>query len=262
MAHRDLKVEQYQPSAWLKPYVNTFLIIGSNQGTDNRLLPDTSIVLAFRLTGAITDKSNGEDSKLPSAAITGLRKSPRLLTYGRETTSLLVIFKEGGAATIFREPLHELFGKSIPLNEILPQSQLDAVEEQLFEARDNRQRVEIVEQFLLGRLDERRADQMIVHAIQKIKQAGGNIKMKNLASDMAISLDPFEKRFRRITGVSPKQFADTVRFRNLIGQFSAAEGLTTLALEAGYFDQAHFIKDFKTFTGMSPQQFFKTETWW
>jgi AraC-like DNA-binding protein len=262
MAHSDLKVEQHQPSARLKPYVKTFLIIGSDQGTDNRLLPDTSIVLAFRLKGAITDKSNGDLSQLPSAAITGLRKSPRLLSYGQETTSLLVIFKEGGAAAIFKEPLHELFGKSLPLNEILPQSQLDAVEEQLFEAMDTRQRISIVEQFLLERLDERRADQMILHAIQKIRQAGGNIKMKNLAGDMAISLDPFEKRFRRVTGISPKQFADTVRFRNLISQFSSSESLTTIALEAGYFDQAHFIKDFKTFTGMSPQQFFKTESWW
>lgn len=262
MAHNDLKVEQYQPSAQLKRYIKTFLIIGSDQGTDNRLLPDTSIVLAFRLKGSITDKSNGNDSKLPSAAITGLRKSPRFLSYGQETASLLVIFKEGGAATIFKEPLHELFGKSLPLDEILPKSQLDAVEEQLFEAADHRKRVDIVEQFLLTRLDERRADQMILHAIQKIKQAGGNIKMKNLAGEMAISLDPFEKRFRRITGISPKQFADTVRFRNLIGQFSASESLISLALEAGYFDQAHFIKDFKTFTDMSPQQFFKTESWW
>jgi methylphosphotriester-DNA--protein-cysteine methyltransferase len=120
----------------------------------------------------------------------------------------------------------------------------------------------LAECFLLSRLDERRADQMIAHAIQKIKSASGNIKVKNLADNMAISLDPFEKRFRRVTGISPKQFSDTVRFRSLINQFSATESLTELALEAGYFDQAHFIKDFRTFTGMSPQQFFKSEIWW
>jgi len=262
MANNDLQIEHHPPSGPLKPYVKTFLFINSNDGADNRLLPDTSIVLAFRLKGNIIDKSHDAAQSLSTSVITGLRKSPRLLTYAEETACLLVIFKEGGAAAIFREPLHELFSKSLSLNEIIPASQLEQVEEQLFEANDNKQRVTIVERFLLSRLDEQCADQMIAHAIQKIKQASGNIKIRVLAGDMAISLDPFEKRFRRITGISPKQFADTVRFRNLINQFSLTESLTELALEAGYFDQAHFIKDFRTFTGMSPQQFFKTETWW
>src|SRR5690242_2069951 len=98
MAHSDLQIEQFQPSAPLKPHVKTFMIIASDQAAHNRLLPDTSTVLAFRLEGAITDKSNGNDNKLPSAVITGLRKSPRFLSYGEETACLLVIFKEGGAA--------------------------------------------------------------------------------------------------------------------------------------------------------------------
>ena len=262
MALNDLQIEYYTPSGQLKPYVKTFLFLNSTDGADNRLLPDTSIVLAFRLKGNIIDKSQAETRNLPQSVITGLRKSPRLLSYAESTACLLVIFKEGGAAAIFKEPLHELFSKSMSLNEIVPASQLELVEEQLIEANDNKQRVAIVERFLLSRLDELRADRMVAHAIQKIKLASGNIKVKELASDMAISLDPFEKRFRKVTGISPKQFADTVRFRNLISQFSATESLTELALTAGYFDQAHFIKDFRTFTGMSPQQFFKTETWW
>lgn len=262
MAHNDLQVEHYLPSKPLRPYVKAFLIITSNQGTDNRLLPDTSIVLAFRLKGNITDQSQDLAENLPTSVITGLRKSPRFLSYGEETACLLVIFKEGGAAAIFKEPLHELFSKSLSLKEIVAASQLELIEEQLGEANDNKQKVGIIERFLLSRLNELRADQMIAHAIQKIKLASGNIKVRNLASDLAISVDPFEKRFRRVTGLSPKQFADTVRFRNLINQFSSTESLTELALEAGYFDQAHFIKDFRTFTGLSPQQFFKTETWW
>jgi AraC-like DNA-binding protein len=262
MAHIDLKVQHYPPSGPLKSYVKTFLIVASGNGADNRLLPDTSIVLAFRLRGNITDKSQGEVQDLPASVITGLRKLPRFLSYAEETACLLVIFKEGGAATSFKEPLHELFSKSMSLNQIIPASQLELVEEQLAETNDNKQRVVIVERFLLSRLDERRADQMITYAIQKIKLASGNIKVRDLANDLAISLDPFEKRFRRMTGISPKQFAETVRFRNLMNQFSSTESLTELALEAGYFDQAHFIKDFRTFTGMSPQQFFKIETWW
>jgi methylphosphotriester-DNA--protein-cysteine methyltransferase len=98
--------------------------------------------------------------------------------------------------------------------------------------------------------------------MQQIRSTNGNIKIRNLAASMAISIDPFEKRFRRIVGVSPKQFADTIRLRTLIKQYSASENLTGIALEAGYFDQAHFIKDFRTFTGLAPQQFFRSAAWW
>jgi hypothetical protein len=141
MARNDLQVEHYPASGLLKLYVKTFLIVASEQGAYNRLLPDTSIVLAFRLKGNITDKSQDSSQSLPNSVITGLRKSPRFLSYAQGTACLLVIFKEGGAATIFKEPLHEFFSKSLSLNEVVPASQLELVEEQLADANDNKQRV-------------------------------------------------------------------------------------------------------------------------
>jgi AraC-like DNA-binding protein len=259
---QDLKIESYLPADGLKPFVKTFLFIESTRATVNKLLPDTSIVLAFRLRGSITDKSQDDDRHLPASVITGLRRSPRFLLYADKTACLLVIFKEGGAATVFNEPLHELFSKSLSLDELVPRSQLQLIEEQLYQADDNKARVNVIERFLLSRLHYGQPDQLINHAIQKIKLVKGNVKVRNLAGDMAISLDPFEKRFRRVTGISPKQFADTVRLRSLIGQFSISENLTNIALEAGYFDQAHFNKDFHSFTGLAPQQFFRSAAWW
>lgn len=262
MAPQDFKIESYLPSDGLKPFVKTFLFIESTCATVNKLLPDTSIVLAFRLGGSITDMSLGDSRRLPASVITGLRRSPRFLSYADKTACLLVIFKEGGAATIFNEPLHELFSKSLPLEELIPRSQLQLIEEQLNEADDNTARISVIERFLISRFNNRQPDQLINHAIQKIKLAKGNLKVRGLANDMAISLDPFEKRFRRVAGISPKQFADTVRLRNLIGQFSVSGSLTDIALDAGYFDQAHFIKDFRSFTGLAPQQFFRFAAWW
>jgi len=262
MSSEALKIEQYIPADALKPYVKALMIIESDKQTENRLLPDTSIVLAFRLKGRVTDLSQDAGNSLSSSVITGLRRSVRFLSYDDQTANLLVIFREGGAAALFKEPLHEFFSKSTPLDEFMPSAQLRLIEEQLNEAGSNQQKVAVIERFLLLRLNKKREDQLINHAMQQIRSANGNIKIRNLAASMAISIDPFEKRFRRVAGISPKQFADTIRLRSLIKQYSALENLTGIALEAGYFDQAHFIKDFRTFTGLAPQQFFRSAAWW
>jgi len=257
-----MTAKSYIPADRLKPFIKTFLIIGSEHGAENRLLPDTSIVMVFRISGSVTDTVQEGSNNIPACAITGLRKTSRLVCYSQNTANLLVIFKAGGASAFFREPLNELFGKSLPLDDLIRHDQLQQIEEQISEARNDQQRVNIVERFLISILDEQRADLLIDHAIQTIKLAKGDIRIKTLAGNMAISLDPFEKRFRRVAGISAKQFADITRFRNLIDQYSASESLTSIALDSGYFDQAHFIKDFRSFTGQAPQQFFKSAAWW
>jgi methylphosphotriester-DNA--protein-cysteine methyltransferase len=131
----------------------------------------------------------------------------------------------------------------------------------LAEATNNTTRVSIVERFLLSEMKDH-SDSLVLNAMQKIKSSGGNLRIKELLSSLPISVDPFEKRFRRLVGASPKQFSAIVRFRNLIMNHSPAESLTDTAHTAGYFDQAHFIKDFKSFTGQTPQDFFRSSSYW
>ncbi len=257
-----MKIEHYSPSGSLKPYIKTFMIIESEHGVENRLLPDTSVALAFRLSGDMTYTAEGNTYNLPSAVITGLRKSPRMVRYSAQTSNLIVLFKEGGAAAFFKEPIHELFGKSISLDELIPRNKLNQIEEQLNEANNNYKRIQKAEDFFLSLLRNQKEDKLVDHAIQKINMANGNISIKNLANILSLSQDPFEKRFRRMVGISPKKFSSIVRLKNLIKNYSPTENLTSIAHTAGYFDQAHFIKDFESFTGQPPLQFFKTSSWW
>jgi AraC-like DNA-binding protein len=255
-------MERYQPCTILQPFVKHFLFIDSEQGMENRILPDTSIVMAFRLKGQIGYTENGTYHNLPLSVITGIRESSRLISYSKNTSTLLVAFNEGGAAAFFKEPLHEFSGISISLDHLVQGAKIRAIEERLAEAPGNRERVKIVEQFLLSELKKTQADLLIREAIQKIKFSKGDLKIKDLLADLPISRDPFEKRFRRITGTSPKQFSVIIRLKNLINNYSGSTSLTEMAYDAGYFDQAHFIKDFRSFTGQTPHDFFKTAIWW
>ncbi len=256
-----MNLERYQPADWLRPFVRTFLMIESEDGLVNRVLPDTSMVMAFRYKGAVLD-SQGQRTLLPASVLTGLQPSSRLLTYANQTATLLVLFRAGGAAAFFREPMHELFGSSLPLDALMPARELTDVEDRLAGANDNWQRIRIVEQFMHTKLKWPTPDSLLMRAVANIQADQGSTVIHQLARSLRISQDTLEKRFRRSIGTSPKQFARLVRFRHLIHNHTPGQRLTDLAYEENYFDQAHFINDFRSFTGQSPQDFFKSSAYW
>ncbi len=257
-----MKIETHIPIDTLKPFVKAFMLIECEDGMDNKILPATSITIAFRYKGMVSYEEDGIKNSLPLSVVSGLRKSPRLICYSQRAATFLIVFKEGAASSFFNEPLSDFFGLYISLDTFITTGKLKEIEERLAEAKNNTQRVFFVEQFFLSKLKEPKPDLLVLEAIKKIQLASGDIRIKKLIADLHISQDPFEKRFRRLTGTSPKQFASIVRLRSVIENHSQDKTLTDTALTAGYFDQAHFIKDFKTFTGQTPQQFFKFSAYW
>lgn len=257
-----MQLKSYLPCDALKPYIKTFMIIESEAGMVNRILPEASLVMAFRFYGSIKYTQQNESGMLPLSVISGVRKSPRIMNYAQKTSILLVKFNEGGATAFFREPLHELFETSISLDDLLPRYELVLIEEQLAEARSHTERISIIERFLVSKVKLSSTDTLIDHAVRKIKSNNGIIRIQELLADLPTSRDPFEKKFRRIVGTSPKQFSALVRMRHVIDTYKSNHSLTDTAHTAGYFDQAHFIKDFKSFTGETPHVFFKSSKFW
>ena len=257
-----MKIEKHLPAGILKPFVKTFMIVESENGTESQILPDTSIVLAFRIKGAVAQKSERSKDILPSAMISGLRNSLRVVDYSPNSAMLLVAFREGGANAFFDESLYELFGTGLPLDDLWRRSKIVETEEKLSEAKSNREKIKTIENFLLSQSKANHFDLLIFNAVQKIKTKRGDVNINELLKFFHTSRDPFEKRFRRVTGTSPKQFSQIVRLRSLISSYSPEKKLTDLAAAYGYFDQAHFIKDFKSFTGLAPRQFFNSASYW
>ncbi|HXC03837.1 MAG TPA: helix-turn-helix domain-containing protein [Bacteroidia bacterium] len=253
-----MHVEVYPPAELLKPFILTYLIIESEDKLVNNILPDTSLVMAFRYKGQMSYVANEVKNELPSSSLSGLRKSSRQFLYSKNTGNLLVLFKEGGAGAFFKTPLHQLFEACVSLEHFIDKSVLGKIEEQLSEARTNTQRIKFLEMFLMAELRDLKSDPVIQVALQKIHAARGLIRIKDLADGLCLSSDAFEKRFRRSIGTSPKQFCSLVRIKSITNGKLQNQNLAALALEAGYFDQAQFNKDFKLFTGQKPSVFFKS----
>ena len=247
-------MQTFEPAACLSPYIKAFVVIESNDVLVNRLLPDTCVVAAIRLNGDVQFKDEAGSTRLPMWSLSGLRRSYSIVEYGKNSANVLVQFREGGAAAFFNLPIHELFGLNVSLDNFFKPSELAVLEEELQSVVSVEQKVGIVQQFFIARISYQKADLLIADSVGKIKAASGILNVKDLSDSLFISLDAFEKRFRKSVGTTPKRFADIVRMKALITQAEATGTLLKPALDAGFFDQSHFIRDFKKFTGLTPKE--------
>jgi AraC-like DNA-binding protein len=256
-----MKIERYTPPAILKPFIKSIMIIESESGMVNKILPDTSMVMAFRIKGNVII-SNHTGEPLPSFVLSGISTSPRSVMYARETSVILVLFNEGGIIPFIQFPIYELRDNTVSLSEFFSRQDINDLEIRLLEAVSNRKRIDVIEGFLISKLSDFKPDHIVNKAISYIRQANGKIKIYDLPRLVYLSMDALEKRFRSVTGTSPKHFASIVRLRHIINNYSVAESLTSTAYDADYFDQSHFTRDFKMFTGQTPSQFFRTFDFW
>ena len=257
-----MKLERFLPSPALAPFIREFLILESELAISSNAIPDTSVVMSFRYKGNVQKAEGERKESIPTSVISGLRKSSRVFHYSPATANLLVLFKEGGVNAFTKIPAHELFGISVPGENLFHASELHEVLERLAEAGTHRERIAIIEELFLAKISNHKPDLLIADAIRIIRQQNGLTRIKDLAASLYISQDAFEKRFRNQAGSSPKQYASIIRLRNLIKKYSTYPSLTDASYEAGYFDQSHFIKDFRLFTGHSPKEFFRTFQYW
>ena len=242
------------PSAPLAPFVERFAIVETAEAAATKvLLPEPGLMLGLRFAGAAR-LVGAAAARVPNAAITGVLRSARRMETAAHSGVVVVAFRAGGAAACFAEPLHELFGATVGLDALVPRATLATLEQRLAHADGHTQRVALVEQFLRARLAPDRSDPLALAAVDVIRRAGGQLRIRDLARGLGISQDPLEKRFRRVIGASPKQWASMIRMSRVI---AGAGDWARRAIAAGYYDQSHFIREFRGVTGGAPERFFR-----
>ena len=99
-------------------------------------------------------------------------------------------------------------------------------------------------------------------AVSRISSSKGSIRVGQLAEESTLSRRQFERRFVERIGVSPKSLAQIVKFQHVLQSMKNVERLTHLAYDAEYYDQSHFIKDFRKRSGATPKQIQASEMLW
>lgn len=250
-----MKFDKYSPTDRLKDYIKCYIVSDNDIESEYKVFPSPGLVIGFQYKGRLSTINNRTESKLASAGITGISDSYKVFKNSNDVGTILVYFTEIGFTHFASHPANELFNLSLSLDDIFDKSDVNDVEEKLAITTFDKQRVKIVEQFLLSQLKDIQTDRLIIEAVKLIYESKGNIRIKELNEKLFISQSPFEKRFRKIVGTTPKKFASIIRFNAVLDSVKETKSLTEICYENNFFDQAHFIKDFKQFTGETPDNF-------
>jgi AraC-like DNA-binding protein len=252
-----------KPSNVLAPYIKRYWAIENTldkgETCVQRIIPTgfTELLLYFTPRPQIL---NGKGFLSDNAALYGHHNDFYDMELSGELSVFSIVFQPQGLMQFFKFPLHEIYNQNVPLRYISGQTGRD-LEEQMSETTAFHQRVSIAESYLCNLLKNSYTDfefRRINHIAELIKRTNGNITVSQLVSEACLSRKQFERVFSGHIGISPKQYLKIIRFQFAIfqKQRNADLNLTALSCESGYFDQSHFIHDFKSLCGLTPKQFF------
>lgn len=248
------KVFTQAPCAALRPFVKRFLVVDYPSLHRDSHLPGTGTVAAFRLQG---DCFLQGGQPAPAAGLTGLWDAPRSHEHGPGNRVALVQFTPTGAAALVPASLDEFGNATIPLGSVLRHpDDLLRLHERLQRAPTHAQRIRLLEAFLLQRLAGARPDPLMTAAVTWIQDSPAETRIAALTRHIGLSQSALERRFRRAVGVTPRRFASLVRLQHVLRLHRPGMSLAALAQAAGYFDQSHFIHDFRRFAGSAPGAYF------
>jgi AraC-like DNA-binding protein len=167
-----------------------------------------------------------------------------------------VRFHPTGAHSFFRFPLAEI------ANELVALEDLVGLHDELGSDSSTEKRTEALNRHLAPRFADAAApDPDFERAVSSVVRAEGRISVDALAAGMGVGPRQLERRFRERVGLGPKRFAKVLRFQSVFRRAALDERRwAALSLDCGYYDQSHFIRDFKSFTGRSPAALFSNES--
>jgi AraC-like DNA-binding protein len=156
---------------------------------------------------------------------------------------------------LFSIPATDLTNRYVDIGTLIG-SKGQELEERICCARNDRERVKIASGFL-GSLIKGPLKLPVVAAVRAIDRSGGKIGAGALPGNVLLSQRQLERLFKECVGFSPKQYARISRFEAALNKLRSQASFTDIALDTGYFDQAHFNHDFLEFTGLSPKDYLK-----
>ena len=170
------------------------------------------------------------------------------------TRFFAVCFKPGGAYPFLRLPLSELHNQFVPLDAIWGQCAPE-IRERLYAAPTIQARFDLLERLLVACLcDIPYGLKVVQDAIAEIARQHGALSIRKLSNHIGISQNHLLTQFKRMVGVSPKEFAGLYRLQHVLRIVDATKSVdwAQIAQQSGYYDQAHLTKDFKVRLGQSP----------
>lgn len=257
-----IKQKEIKPSDVLQPYIEVFwegdFNRFSQQKLDFRVAPNGFVELIIHLSDMhchLPEKHRWTSS--PDFTIIGLFTHPYEVRFREYVRVFGIRFKPEGLYNLFGVPASE-FSESYEDMELVLGRNFREYSRRIREAPGTGERKRLTEEYLLKKLyNSTRELTYLNHAAEMIRLSHDFDKIEELPAKVFISQRQLEREFKRKIGVTPKMYMRIARLNEVYQKLEQNKPLefTKVAFDCGYSDQAHFIRDFKSFMGVKPTLF-------
>jgi AraC-like DNA-binding protein len=228
----------------------------ASQPFRRRELPTGEVALIISLGPhwRLVDPATGVAISILRTFVAGLDDTYSLVESGIPGAAIQVDFTPIGARQLLQVPMHLVAKRTTGLAELLGR-QADQLLEQLFDAPDWHSRFVTLDNFLLSRISRsEKPTREINWAWGQLDLSQGSVPVRRISEQLGWSRKRLVKTFRDEIGISPKVLARVLRFRRTLRELNSRKILnfSGVAAECGYSDQAHMIREFKDFSGLTP----------
>ncbi len=260
--------EIHIPCFPLNQFIESFIYYRDYNPTHtvDRFLPDGNVNLVIDLTDYpkfIYDNDTlKEIQSCRNAWFSGIRNSYITIPSGRESEMFIINFHKGRAYPFVEMPMNELTDYVVDGELVMSKGILD-IREKILGLGSIRQKFIQTEKYLLKTFGKKLVvNPFTEFAVNRIIKSPDTLTIQHLSDKVGFSQKHFIKIFKEHVGVTPKSFLRLVRFQKAINEIELIKkaNWTSVALDAGYYDQAHFINDFKSFSGFTPNQYLATKS--
>lgn len=250
----------YIPHFLLQEFVNCIMVIHAEvDATAAPVIcpypPTPQNSLFFYINDQIKVQKEGDTGFVlqPRSVIVGPQLTRVMLDINQSHKAVRVGFHPGGLHRLLGISMAEMIDDSYDAMDVFG-NEIQQMNDQLCDARNFDEIKNVTEQFLLKKVKALKRSLPFDNAMLELLRLNGNVPMEQIASLACLSLRQFERVSKERIGFSPKLFARLIRFSRAyrLRENFPQVSWTSIAHECGYFDQMHFIRDFKEFAGVIP----------
>ncbi|TGK48040.1 AraC family transcriptional regulator [Leptospira bouyouniensis] len=224
------------------------------------IVPDGCIEMAFLLGDGIKRFTNDDCFVLqPNTMVIGQITKPFTIEPLGYVNTFAVRFYPFGFSAVHSAGMDKLKDKETDLSELFGSRVVSELINQIRAAKDTKERIHSIENFLFGLIKEKSNQERVVQmAIDTLLKSQGSASIRSIGKLNSNKIRDLERKFLKQVGVSPKQLGKIIRLQTAIKLMldEKDKSLTQIAYDSDYYDQSHFIKDFKQVTGLNPSDFF------
>lgn len=249
---------QILPSNRLAPYIKNYTVVTIDKNLSNEVFyPSGYVDLVINISGgAAATIINGKRKDTPAIELLGHLTLPTRLTVAKGTSVLIARIYPHASALFFSDPLSEFTNYATDMYDVALSENRDLYD-RIMEANEITSKIMILETHFLEQLKKNETRLKKVSTVQALSQQlfldPQKLDLPSLAQNSGLSERYIQKLYLSNIGISPAAFTSVIRFnKSLDLVLNTPESLTTIAYDCGYYDQAHFIKEFRKFTGITP----------